>query len=56
VDDIDKYERPAGVFYLIEIEKNGQKDRNLFYDENGNLLKDVVDTEKDTVLPNISFN
>lgn len=56
VNDIDKYERPAGVFYLIEIEKNGQKDRDLFYDENGTLLKDVVDTEKDTVLPNISFN
>lgn len=56
VDDIDKYERPAGVFYLIEVEKNGKQDRDLFYDEDGILLKDVVDTENDEVKPNISFN
>ena len=56
VDDIDKYERPAGIFYLIEIEKTGQPDRGLFYGEDGTLLKDVVDTEIGEVLPNISFN
>ena len=56
VDDIDKYERPSGVFYLIEVEKSGQQDRDLFYDEGGTLLKDVVDKENNKVLPNISFN
>ena len=56
VDDIDKYERPSGVFYLIEVEKSGQQDRDLFYDEDGTLLKDVVDKENSKVLPNISFN
>ena len=56
VDDIDKYERPSGIFYLIEIEKTGQSDRDLFYGEDGTLLKDVVDTNKGEVLPNISFN
>lgn len=56
VDDIDKYERPSGVFYLIEVEKSGQHDRDLFYDEDGTLLKDVVDKENNNVLPNISFN
>ena len=56
VDDIDKYERPSGVFYLIEVEKSGQQDRDLFYDEDGTLLKDVVDKENNNVLPNISFN
>ena len=56
VDDIDKYERPSGIFYLIEIEKTGQSDRDLFYGEDGTLLKDVVDTDKGEVLPNISFN
>ena len=56
VDDIDKYERPSGIFYLIEIEKTGQPDRDLFYGEDGTLLKDVVDTDKGEVLPNISFN
>ena len=56
VDDIDKYERPSGIFYLIEVEKSGQQDRDLFYDEDGTLLKDVVDKENNKVLPNISFN
>ena len=56
VDDIDKYERPAGVFYLVEVEKTGQPDRDLFYGEDGTLLKDVVGTEIGEVLPNISFN
>lgn len=56
VDDIDKYERPGEYFYLIEVEKSGQLDRNLFYAEDGTLLKDVVDTSNDEVLPNIKFN
>ncbi len=56
VDDIDKYERPAGVFYLIEVEKAGQQDRDLFYAEDGTLLKDDVDRENGEVLPNITFN
>ena len=56
VDDIDRYERPDRTFYLIEVEKAGQQDRNLFYAEDGTLLKDEADTRNDEVLPNISFN
>ena len=56
VDDIDKYERPGDTFYLIEIEKGGQQDRDLFYAEDGTLLKDAVDTNNDKILPNIKFN
>ena len=43
VDDIDKYERPGETFYLIEIEKAGERDRDLFYSESGTLLKDDKD-------------
>lgn len=43
VDDIDKYERPGEVFYLIEVEKAGERDRDLFYSETGALLKDDLD-------------
>lgn len=53
VDDIDKYERPGEVFYLLEIEKQGERDRMLFYSENGGLLKDVRD--RSDVLPDIKF-
>lgn len=56
VDDIDKYERPDRTFYLIEIEKSGQRDRDLFYAEDGTLLKDAEDSGNDEVLPNISFD
>lgn len=56
VDDIDKYERPDDTFYLIEIEKGGQQDRDLFYAEDGTLLKDAVDTNNDQILPNIKFD
>ena len=55
VDNIDKYERPDRTFYLIEIETKGEKDRNLFYDEAGSLLKDEVDRENDDVTPTTTF-
>ncbi len=51
VDDIDKYERGTEVFYLIEIEKKGEKDRKLFYSPEGTLLKDVEDAPNDDILP-----
>lgn len=53
IDDVDKYERPGEVFYLIEVEKAGERDRMLFYSENGRLLKDVRD--RNDVLPDIEF-
>ena len=56
VGEIAKDERPDRTFYLIEVEKAGQQDRNLFYAEDGTLLKDEADTRNDEVLPNISFN
>ena len=53
VDDIDKYERPGEVFYLIEVEKAGERDRDLFYSEAGVLLKD--DLDRGDVLPDMKF-
>lgn len=55
VDDIDKYERTDGIFYLIEVETNGQQDRDLFFGEDGILLKDEVDRENNEVTPDTKF-
>ena len=55
VDDIDKYECLDKTFYLIEVKKAGEKDRKLFYSQDGSLLKDAEDKENDDVLPTISF-
>lgn len=55
VDDIDKYERPNDVFYLIEVETKGQQDRDLYYSPDGALLKDEVDKENNEVTPSIVF-
>lgn len=55
VDDIDKYEREDMTFYLIEVEKEGLRDRNLYYNEQGGLLKDAEDMPNDDVLPTTQF-
>lgn len=55
VDDIDKYERTDRTFYLIEIETKGQQDRDLFFAQDGSLLKDEVDREKNEVTPTTTF-
>jgi hypothetical protein len=51
VDDIDKYERENEVFYLIDVETQGQQDRDLYFSPDGELLKDEVDKENDDVTP-----
>ena len=55
VDDIDKYERTDRTFYLIEVETKGQQDRDLFFGEDGTLLKDEVDRENNDVTPMTTF-
>lgn len=55
VDDIDKYEREDKTFYLVEVEKKGQKDMDLYYSEDGDILKEVEDMPNDDVLPTTSF-
>lgn len=55
VDDLDKYERPDRTFYLIEIEKKGERDRDLYYAEDGTLLKDEQDRENNDVTPDTQF-
>lgn len=55
VDDIDKYERPGDVFYLIEVEIKDQQDRDLFFAPDGTLLKDEVDKENNEVTPSVVF-
>ena len=52
VDDLDKYERTDRTFYLIEVETNGQADRDLYYNPDGTLIKDVVDKDNDDITPN----
>ena len=43
VDDIEYYEYPVNTknFYLIEVEKQGEPDANLFFKEDGTLIKTV---------------
>lgn len=55
MDDMDKYERPADTFYLIEVERNGEWDRNLYYASDGQLLKDEVDRVDHEVRPDTKF-
>lgn len=56
VDDLDKYERPSDTFYLIEVETNGQRDRDLYFAPDGTLLKDDMDRDNHEVTPDFSFN
>lgn len=51
VDDIDMYERPDITFYLIEVEANGQRDRDLYFSADGTLLKNETDNYGREVTP-----
>ena len=55
VDDIDLFERPDDVFYVIDVETKGQPERNLYFSPEGQLLKDEVDRGNDDVRPDIIF-
>ena len=42
IDDIDEIQRPAyETFYIIEVEKGGQPDYDLYFDANGTLFREV---------------
>lgn len=42
VDDIDEIQRPAyETFYIIEVEKRGQSDYDLYFDTNGTLFREL---------------
>ena len=42
VDDIDEIQRPAyETFYIIEVEKCGQPDYDLYFDTNGTLFREL---------------
>lgn len=48
IDDVDMLERKdVSTVYVIEIEKKGEQDRDLYYSQEGILLKEVVDTDDD---------
>lgn len=51
VDDIDLYERPDLTFYLVEVETNGQKDRDLYFASDGSLLKNEADNYGREITP-----
>lgn len=51
VDDVDKFVRTDLTFYRINVEKGDQLSRELFYREDGTLLKDVVETESPDISP-----
>lgn len=55
VDDLDKYERPTDTFYLVEVETNGQRDRDLFFSPDGILLLDEMDRDGNDVTPDKEF-
>lgn len=47
IDDVDKIERSdAGTVYIIEVE-NRDTDMDLYYAENGALIKEVIDKDND---------
>lgn len=42
IDDIDEIQRPAyETFYIIEVEKRGERDYDLYFDANGTLFREV---------------
>lgn len=42
IDDIDEIQRPSyETFYIIEVEKGGQPDYDLYFDANGTLFREV---------------
>ena len=45
VDDIDFYERTDKDFYLIEVEKAGQREMDLYFSPDGVLIKAVPDSD-----------
>ncbi len=51
VDDIDYYERPDTKFYIFEVEKTGEKDMNVYYTADGELLKVVASSTDVDILP-----
>ncbi len=51
IDDIDLYERAGETFYLIEVEKAGERDYNLYYNPDGTSIKAVPDAPNDDILP-----
>lgn len=43
VDEVKEYQRPAGIFYIIEVESdNDGKETNLFYSPDGTLLRSTT--------------
>lgn len=48
VEDVDMLERKdVATLYVIEIEKKGEQDKDLYYSKEGILMKEVVDTDND---------
>lgn len=43
IDNMDKYERADGTYYLIEIDLEGSADRDLYYSSTGTLLRDSAE-------------
>lgn len=48
IDDIDEIQRPAyETIYIIEVEKAGQPDYDLYFDVNGTLFRELADRDDD---------
>lgn len=50
IDDIEYYERTDDSFYIIDVEKTGLTDTELYYKPDGILIKAVPDTDAE-ILP-----
>lgn len=47
IDDVDYYERPDLNFYVVEVEKAGNHDTDLYYSPDGSLIKAERETGAD---------
>ena len=56
VDDVAMFERPDFTFYLVEVEANGQRDRDLFFATDGTSLKNEVDNYDREVTPDTELH
>lgn len=50
VDNITSYTRGDSIFYIIEVEKTGQQDMDVYIDQDGTLIK-IANHTRDIITP-----
>lgn len=54
IDEIKYYEREIGDFYLIDVEKKGSQDMDLYYSPDGTLIKAIPENDV-AILPDMGI-